>query len=304
MAYQIIERPVTFDEVVGNEHIVQSLESLLQQKQHPHAFMFHGPSGVGKTTLCRVCAKFIGAEDVDIREYNIGNTRGIDTAREIEIDMQYPPLGPAKVYILDEAHRATTGFLEALLTPIEEPPPYVYFFLATTEKQKIPHTLKRRFTTYEVKPVDDDDMFDYMVSVAKKYKTKPEPDALDTIIEIAEGSIGIALNLLEKIAFATPKDQMKLLSERTVESKEVRDLCQSILYNKGWTSVLKAFNALEEEPEAIRAVVLAYMGAVLKSPKSEKLHYTAANTIDKLCSPWGYNPKAQLLTVLYSLTLE
>ncbi len=273
-------RPKTLDEILGNKETIKSLRKIINKKDRPHCYMFHGASGSGKTSCIRILASMLGATELDIHEYNIGDTRGIDDAREIIKQMQYQPYGDATIIILDEAHNSTKAFQEALLKPTEDINNHTYVFIATTEPSKIIPTLRRRFMQFQMKAVNEDELFLYIIQVAKKFNIKLDKKVVDSILEQSYGSVATALVLLEKIMMLDVNEQLAVLDEVKNSTKTIIDLCQALLKGNSWTSIIPIINKLEENPEGYRRVIMNYMMKVLLNSKSSKNHLTAANIIN------------------------
>lgn len=149
MPLHIEHRPSNLSEIFGNKAIVESLTSIFERKSdYPHAFLFHGPTGCGKTTLARIVAKMLKCDKPE--EYNMANLRGIDAVRTLVEECVYLPLtGHNRVYILDEIHRQTKDAQNALLKLLEDPPEHVYFILGTTDPEQLIATLRGRCHTYQ-----------------------------------------------------------------------------------------------------------------------------------------------------------
>lgn len=132
-------RPKSFDEVLGQSHIVDILKSAVRAGRVSHAYLFAGPRGTGKTSVARILAGEIGCVDIDLIEIDAASSRGIDEIRALREAVHFAPLrGPVKVYIIDEVHMLTKEAVNALLKTLEEPPKHVIFVLATTELEKVP----------------------------------------------------------------------------------------------------------------------------------------------------------------------
>lgn len=293
---QVSERPLSFDQVLGNKAVIKSLTAKMK-KNDTHCFMFDGQAGLGKTTMCRICASMVGALDIDTYEYNMADTKGIDTAREIIRNMSMAPLGKATVIILDEIHKATGNFQEALLKPTEDVPDHVYFFMATTAPSKIIPTLKRRFTQFHLTPVDDMDLFVYLVTVAKKYGIKVSKKVLELVVEHSHGSTAQALLLLDTISEVGEKEQVELIEKSgDGDEKTVRDLCQALLNSKSWFTVGTLVKEVQQDAESIRHVVLAYMAKVLLG-KNNAVHLRAGRIIELFIEP--FYTRAELVLACY-----
>ena len=273
-------RPTSFSEMVGNTETIALLEAQLKKENRPHCYMLKGASGCGKTTAIRIMAKQLGAYDIDIHEFNIGDARGIDSARDIIDRMQAYPYGNATIIILDEVHNSTKAFQEALLKPFEDVPDHVYIFMATTEPSKIIGTLRRRFMEFDINPIDNTTMFMYIVNTASKYKVKINKEVTESIIEQAEGSPAKAMVLFSKIMELPEKEQLAVLEVEKTATNSAINLCQALLYKKSWKTIASLISELQEPPETLRRVILSYMKKVLLNPKNTNLHLTAANIIN------------------------
>ena len=200
MPLHIEHRPVNLSEIVGNKAIKDSLESIFARKSDfPHAYLFHGPTGTGKTTMARIIAGLLKCDESALQEYNVANLRGIDTVRTINENCRYMPMtGETRVYILDEIHRQTKDAKEGLLKLLEDPPSHVYFILCTTNPEELPDTLRGRCHTYQLKPLKSTEMMELLKSVLKKEKVEDYPETiLREIIHLSEGLPRNALVMLD-----------------------------------------------------------------------------------------------------------
>ena len=254
-------RPSHWREVVGNVDTIKYLVAAAENFQRPHAYLFAGPSGSGKTTLARILARELGCAGSDLVEIDVGDYRGIDSVREIRQIMHLRPMMSAcRVWILDEVQKMTSDAQAALLKALEDTPPHAYFILATTDPQKLLPTIVNRCTPCPVKTLDEKQMEKVLLRAARSVKFKLEKEAIESLIEIADGTPRTALVALEK-HIADPKAPLENLLE---SSKEVRDLCQCLLKKSPWKSAAKVLTLLKGKntEEDIRRAVLGYAAAV------------------------------------------
>src|SRR5581483_11786503 len=173
-------RSRSFDEVVGQEHIVQTLKNAVKSGRISHAYLFSGPHGVGKTSVARILAHEVNnlsyADDdihLDIIEIDAASNRRIDEIRELRDRVHIAPTAAKyKVYIIDEVHMLTREAFNALLKTLEEPPAHCIFILATTEAHKLPETIVSRTQRFNFKAIDKLTATDYLKEIAAKEKIK------------------------------------------------------------------------------------------------------------------------------------
>jgi len=203
-------RPSDFSEVRDQEHIVTVLEGAIKKNSIPHALLFCGSRGTGKTTLARIFARAIGVSDNDLYEIDAASNRGIDDIRELkEAVHTLPYQSERKVYIIDEVHMLTKEAFNALLKTLEEPPAHVVFILATTEEDKLLDTIKSRCQVFRFRSPSRTVLKETVTDVAKKEKCKLDPEAADLIAIAADGSFRDALGILQKVMMASTDETLK-----------------------------------------------------------------------------------------------
>lgn len=213
-------RPHTFDEVVGQDHIIRILRNQIINDRISHAYLFCGSRGTGKTSTAKIFARAINCEspmdgspcgkcdacielssenNMDILEIDAASNNRVEEMRELLDKVKYPPaIGRYKVYIIDEAHMLTIGAFNALLKTLEEPPGHVVFILATTEPHKIPATILSRCQRYDFKRISIRVIMDRLKKIGQDMKVDIEPEALETIARWAEGGMRDAISLLDQ----------------------------------------------------------------------------------------------------------
>lgn len=217
-------RPVEFEDVKGQEHIITTLKNQIEANRIGHAYLFCGTRGTGKTTVAKIFAKAVNCEhpvngspcgecamcrsiaagtSMNVIEIDAASNNGVDNIREIREEVAYRPTeGKYKVYIIDEVHMLSIGAFNALLKTLEEPPEYVIFILATTEVHKIPITILSRCQHYDFKRISIETITDRMRDLMQEEQVKVEEKALRYVAKAADGSMRDALSLLDQcIAF-------------------------------------------------------------------------------------------------------
>lgn len=220
-------RSKTFDEVVGQDHIVNTLSSSIEDDKVSHAYLFSGGRGLGKTSIARILANELGTSANDLFEIDAASNRGIDDIRNLRESVRALPFDSKyKVYIIDEVHMLTKDAWGALLKTLEEPPNYVVFVLATTELDKIPETIVSRCVCFEFKIPSIDTLKKFVANVAKKEGLKLEDGSLEIISIAGDGSFRDTLGILQKVMSAS--------SDKTIKEEEVENITgapKSVLVN-------------------------------------------------------------------------
>lgn len=197
-------RPQSFAEVLDQDHIVTVLEGAIKKKTIPHALLFSGTRGTGKTTMARVFAKAIGTADLDMYEIDAASNRGIDDVRELKEAVHTLPYeSEKKVYIIDEVHMLTKEAFNALLKTLEEPPAHVVFILATTEEEKLLDTILSRCQVFRFNSPSRAVLAKTVTNIAKKEGFTLKPEAADMIAIAANGSFRDALGVTQKVILAS-----------------------------------------------------------------------------------------------------
>lgn len=219
-------RPMTFDTVVGQSSLTTTLKNAIATDKLAHAYLFCGPRGVGKTTCARIFAKTINClspkengescgecescrafdegRSMNIHELDAASNNGVDDIRELNTQVQIPPqIGKYKVFIIDEVHMLTTAAFNAFLKTLEEPPSYVIFILATTEKHKILPTILSRCQVYDFSRMSVENTIAHLRNVAQQEGYTTEDEALQLIAEKADGGMRDALSIFDQMVSFT-----------------------------------------------------------------------------------------------------
>jgi DNA polymerase-3 subunit gamma/tau len=197
-------RPTSFKEVLDQDHIVTVLQGAIKKQTIPHALLFSGSRGTGKTTMARVFSEAIGTKAVDLYEIDAASNRGIDDIRELKEAVHTLPYeSERKVYIIDEVHMLTKEAFNALLKTLEEPPEHVVFILATTEEEKVLDTILSRCQVFRFNAPSRAVLAKAVINIAKKEGFKLQPAAADLIGVAAAGSFRDAIGITQKVIMAS-----------------------------------------------------------------------------------------------------
>lgn len=208
-------RPASFDDVLGQDHIVTALSGALKNDAVAHAYLFAGTRGTGKTSIARIFAHELGCSNNDIYEIDAASNRGIDDIRELRDAVMTRPLeSPYKVYIIDEVHMLTKDAFNALLKTLEEPPAHVIFILATTELHKVLDTVVSRCQVFQFNTPGQTVLADMLQNIANKEKREVADDAAEIIALLSDGSFRDAQGVLQKVlSSVTDKKITRALAE-------------------------------------------------------------------------------------------
>ena len=255
-------RPTELDEIVGNVTTVKAVKSLLNRPQdYPTSTLLQGPSGCGKTTLARLIAKELNAIGRDLKEYNISDMRGIDAAREIIDIIKIAPWGDRRVIILNECHKATNEFQNAMLEVLEESPAGNHFILCTTDPGKLLKTIKTRCTLFSVNTLVKRDLITLITQVIENESGSLGTNVIETIAESAEGSPRQALVILDAIFdVESEKDQIELAVNYSINKNGVFDLYKSLTTKTPWKKIAEIIKSMDrQDAENARYAMLALL---------------------------------------------
>jgi DNA polymerase-3 subunit gamma/tau len=222
--YQVIARkwrPQTFDDLVGQDHVVRTLKNAIGRNRIAHAYLFVGPRGTGKTSTARIFAKALNCTDgpkanfdpndpvvksiaegtsMDVIEIDGASNNSVDQIRDLRDDVRYAPTqGKFKVYIIDEVHMLSTAAFNALLKTLEEPPPHVKFVFATTDVQKVLPTIISRCQRFDLKPISAELIVQRLKQIAVEEKIQVTDAALACIARMADGGMRDAQSIFDQM---------------------------------------------------------------------------------------------------------
>ncbi len=274
MKYQALYRkyrPKTFDDVYGQQIVVQTLKNVIKNNKLTHAYLFVGPRGTGKTSIAKIFAKTINClnpedglscekcdicisnnsnENVDIIEMDAASNNGVDEIREIRNHITLlPTVSKYKIYIIDEVHMLTTGAFNALLKTLEEPPEHIIFILATTEPHKIPLTIMSRCQSFEFKPIPVATIKERLKYICAQENINIDDKSLNLIAEESNGGLRDAVSMLDQLnayADGNIKYEDVLLLNGRINDNEIEKFMAEMV-NDDLNSVFTKIESWQEE---------------------------------------------------------
>lgn len=241
-------RPQTFNDIVGQNHIVSVLKNAIDKDQISHAYLFYGSRGTGKTSIAKIFANEVNGneiyqkENVDIIEIDAASNNGVDEVRDIKEAIKFLPTeGKYKVYIIDEVHMLTTAAFNALLKTLEEPPAHVIFILATTEIHKIPATILSRCQRFEFKNLSQEQLIDRLKYIAKEENLIIEDAAIEKIATLAKGGLRDAISILDQVSNYAEEITLNHILEVTssISEDDILEFYRGLLQGDVTKSLLK-----------------------------------------------------------------
>jgi DNA polymerase-3 subunit gamma/tau len=303
-SYQVIARrwrPKQFDDVVGQEHIVQTLKNAILRDRIAHAYLFVGPRGTGKTSTARLFAKALNAEGgpnvepdnesdiskaimsgncMDVIEIDGASNNSVDQVRDLRDDCQYAPAQCTfKIYIIDEVHMLSTAAFNALLKTLEEPPPHVKFIFATTEAHKLLATIVSRCQRFEFRPIPDDLIVQRLKEISEAEGIQADDDALLAVAHLANGGMRDAQSILDQmISFCgdsiTEKDVLDVYG--LVSQEKVKKLAESMA-SADYQGVVSSVDEFAQEGRDLYRVLLD-LQTVVRTALLDSIHNKGQST--------------------------
>jgi DNA polymerase-3 subunit gamma/tau len=276
-------RPQSWEAVIGQDHVVQTLRNAISADRVAHAYLFAGPRGTGKTTTARLLAKAVNCKAaelaerpcnhcehclavnqgrfMDLIEIDAASNTSVEDVRALREKINYRPnQGIYKVYIIDEVHMLSTAAFNALLKTLEEPPPHAIFILATTEVHKIPATVMSRCQQHEFRRLPVNDIVSYLKMIAEGEGIQIEPDALTLVARQSTGAMRDAISLLDQLASGGKKITLEMAQKvlGTAASQTVLDVVQALIdqqTGRGLDAIHKALDAGSDPRQFARQIV-------------------------------------------------
>lgn len=259
-------RPQIFDEVIGQQHVTETLKNQIRSDRLSHAYLFIGSRGTGKTTCARILARAVNCEHpvdgnpcgecaacrgildgtvLDVVELDAASNNGVDNVRALREEALFSPTSVKKrVYIIDEVHMLSTAAFNALLKILEEPPQHLMFILATTELQKVPATILSRCQRHSFRRIDSETLTAYLETIAQREGFRLSHEAAELIARLAEGGVRDALSLLDQCSAAETIDVDAVYNTMGLAgNRRVAELLDRILKHEA-EGVLRSFHGM------------------------------------------------------------
>lgn len=262
-------RPTRFKDLVGQPQVVAQMEEWLANKRVPNAVLLTGASGCGKTTAARILANKLGCTSrSDCQEINVAESRGIDMIRDVMERMTLSPMsgsGGRRVWIMDEVARMTSDAQSAALKMLEDGPRHAFFFLCTTDPQKLLRTIITRCTELKFRALTESELAEVLDDVVTKEAAKVGAAVVQKIAEMADGSARKALVLLHQVMGLPAEEQLDAV-QRSDSKRQAIELARALMDPRTqWSKVVELLKSLDEPPESLRHMILGYYQSVMLS---------------------------------------
>ncbi|WP_059040436.1 DNA polymerase III subunit gamma/tau [Paenibacillus rubinfantis] len=294
-------RPQSFQDMVGQQHIIRTLQNAIREQRLSHAYLFSGPRGTGKTSAAKILAKAVNCEKgpaaepcnecdacrritagavMDVLEIDAASNRGVEEIRDLREKVKYAPTEVRqKVYIIDEVHMLTTEAFNALLKTLEEPPPHVMFILATTEPHRLPATVISRCQRFDFRRVSLEEQSERLRVICEQEGIEAEKEAIEYIARLSDGGMRDALSILDQIAsFSGRKVSYQQVLDMTggIASRQFAELAKTLLAGDigGMLQMIDGFMQEGKSADKCMENLLYYFRDLLMVkmvPKADKL---------------------------------
>ena len=322
-------RPITFDEIVGQEHITRTIKNQIIAGRVGHAYLFNGGRGTGKTSAakilaravnclnpkdgepcneCEICKEALLGSLTDIVEMDAASNNSVEDIRQIRDEVNFlPTKAKYRVYIIDEVHMLSTGAFNALLKTLEEPPEHVKFILATTEPQKLPATILSRCQRFDFKKISEENIEKRLKIVCKESNINITDGALKIIAHLAEGAMRDALSILERCA----QEEAEIIDEDKVKDlvgipklTYINSLAKAIIeFNE--EDAINTMNELLKDGKDLQNLLwelIKYIKDILVYKTSKKLSIYSNDELKEIEELANKVEKGRLLNIIYELS--